>query len=84
MSVNENDIFSDDIQENGAEDEVASIGSGMEGVDTDKIEIKNKKIIFDRKACIIQTNDDSNALILKVNKQFTRIFGYQKEDVVNM
>lgn len=82
MAVNENDIFSDEIQENGVEDEIASVASGIEGVDTDKIDIKNKKIVFDRKACIIHTTDDSNALILKVNKQFTRIFGYQKEEVV--
>lgn len=44
--------------------------------------MKSKKIVFDKKACILQCNDDPNALIINVNKQFTRIFGYKREDVV--
>lgn len=49
----------------------------------DKIDIKSKRIVFDKKACIIQTSDDPDANIIKVNKQFTRIFGYSRDEVAN-
>ncbi|CAD8148434.1 unnamed protein product [Paramecium octaurelia] len=82
LSVNENDIFSEELQENNLEEDIASIKSDQEQkIDMDKIDIKSKRIVFDKKACIIQTSDDPDAIIIKVNKQFTKIFGYTKEEV---
>ncbi|CAD8089602.1 unnamed protein product [Paramecium sonneborni] len=82
LSVNENDIFSEELQENNLEEDIASIKSDQEQkVDMDKIDIKSKRIVFDKKACIIQTSDDPDAIIIKVNKQFTKIFGYTTEEV---
>ncbi|CAD8070191.1 unnamed protein product [Paramecium primaurelia] len=84
LSVNENDIFSEEVQENNLEEDIASVKSDQEQkLDMDKIDIKSKKIIFDKKACIIQTTDDPDALIIKVNKQFTKIFGYTNEEISN-
>ncbi|CAD8103477.1 unnamed protein product [Paramecium sonneborni] len=84
LSVNENDIFSEEVQENNLEEDIASVKSDQEQkIDIEKIDIKSKKIIFDKKACIIQTTDDPDALIIKVNKQFTKIFGYTHEEVTN-
>ncbi|CAK58161.1 unnamed protein product (macronuclear) [Paramecium tetraurelia] len=80
FQVNENDIFSEELQEHN--DDVNSVKSGF--LDNEKIEIKSRKIIFDKKACIIQASDDIQSSILKVNKQFTRIFGYSSEEVVRM
>ncbi|CAD8068730.1 unnamed protein product [Paramecium sonneborni] len=83
LSVNENDIFSEELQENNLEEDIASIKSDQEQkVDMDKIDIKSKRIVFDKKACIIQASDDPDAIIIKVNKQFTKIFGYTREEVV--
>ncbi|CAD8090150.1 unnamed protein product [Paramecium sonneborni] len=84
LSVNENDIFSEEVQENNLEEDIASVKSDQElKIDMEKIDIKSKKIIFDKKACIIQTTDDPDSLIIKVNKQFTKIFGYTYEEVAN-
>ncbi|CAD8121761.1 unnamed protein product [Paramecium sonneborni] len=80
FQVNENDIFSEELQEHNIEEDVNSVKSGY--LDNEKIEIKSRKIIFDRKACIIQASDDIQSSILKVNKQFTRIFGYSGEEVI--
>lgn len=82
-NVNENDIFSEEIQENNMDDDLLSLDSQPQDLVQDKINIKNKRIVFDKKACVIHTNDDPAAMILKVNKQFTRIFGYQKDEVEN-
>ncbi|CAD8195861.1 unnamed protein product [Paramecium octaurelia] len=82
FQVNENDIFSEELQEHNVDEDVNSVKSGF--LDNEKIDIKSRKIIFDKKACIIQASDDIQSSILKVNKQFTRIFGYSSEEVVRM
>ncbi|CAD8096084.1 unnamed protein product [Paramecium primaurelia] len=82
FQVNENDIFSEELQEHNVDEDVNSVKSGF--LDNEKIEIKSRKIIFDKKACIIQASDDIQSQILKVNKQFTRIFGYTSEEVVRI
>lgn len=52
--MNENDIFSEELQENNLEEDIASIKSDQEQKqDMDKIDIKSKRIVFDKKACII-------------------------------
>lgn len=68
-NVNENDIFSEEVQEANVEEDIVSLRSDLlvEEV-AEKIEIKNKKLIFDKKSAIILTNDDKLALILNVNK----------------
>ncbi|CAD8107864.1 unnamed protein product [Paramecium primaurelia] len=82
FQVNENDIFSEELQEHNVDEDVNSVKSGY--LDNEKIEIKSKKIIFDRKACIIQASDDIQSQIIKVNRQFTRIFGYSSDEVVKI
>ena len=68
-SLNVNDIFSEEVQEPNIEDDMASIKSMLPLEDIqEKIEIKSKKVIFDKQSAIIHTNDDKLALILNVNK----------------
>lgn len=51
-NVNENDIFSEDLQNESIEDDVISVGSIVKPDDLDKINIKKIEMAFDKKSCV--------------------------------
>ena len=81
-NVNENEIFSEEIQDENAEDDIESVGSiGVE--EAEKIQIKHIEVAFDKTSCVFYVDNDDKGKILKVNKPVENIFGYQAQELMN-
>jgi len=80
-TVNENDIFSEDMMHENYEDEIASVDTIIKQEDYDKINIRKMEMAFDKNSCVFHVNDDPRGLILRTNKPALRTFGYNREEI---
>lgn len=80
-TVNENDIFSEDMMHENYEDEIASVDTIVKQEDFEKINIRKLEMAFDKCSCVFHVNDDPRGLIIRANKPALRTFGYSREEV---
>lgn len=74
-TVNENDIFSEELSDKINNDDIGSVASGEIIDDDEKIEIGRPNIIFDQVTAIFHVDDNANGKILKCSKSVYNVFG---------
>lgn len=75
-TVNENDVFSEEIQQDNMDDDLASVHSNLKPEEMEKIQIKRVELAFDKKSVIFHVNHEIRGRILKVNRAVYHAFGY--------
>jgi hypothetical protein len=68
VNINENDIFSEELQEENVDDDMNSINSNMKHDEFEKLDtIKNVEMIFDKNSCVFHVDSSHEGNIMKVN-----------------
>lgn len=77
-NLNENDIFSEELQQENIDDDILSVHSNLKVDEMEKIFIKKVEIAFDKKNVIFNVNHESKGKILKVSRGIFHTFGYSQ------
>lgn len=76
-TVNENDVFSEEIQQDlNMEDDVASVHSNLKVDEMERILIKKVELAFDKRSVVFRVNHEFRGRIINVNRAIYHAFGY--------
>lgn len=76
INVNESDVFSEELQQENAEDDVNSVASNMKVDEMEKIFIKRVEMAFDKNSVVFHIGHEYKGKILKVSRSVYNAFGY--------